>query len=141
MHESHHARQMADHTTYLIVWKGDEPLGSGVMQWSGCVGSNAREAFPRAVEINHVQVRDEYRRQGVGSALITAAEQLIGRKGWRQTAVGVADDNPTAKRLYLRLGYRSTGVFDASEYEWVTDGGTVRHAIEHDQLLVKDLML
>ncbi|WP_434616651.1 GNAT family N-acetyltransferase [Arthrobacter sp. A5] len=109
--------------------------------WGGCVGSNAREAFPQAVEINHIQVRDEYRGQGVGSALITAAEQLIGRQGLRQTAVGVADDNPNAKRLYLRLGYRSTGVFDVSGYEWATDGGTVRHAIERDQLLVKDLML
>jgi GNAT superfamily N-acetyltransferase len=90
VHESHHSGQLAGDTTYLVAWRDGEPLGSGVVQWDGCIGPNAREAFPRAVEINHLQVRDEYRSQGVGTALIAAAEQLIGRERMSQAAVGVS---------------------------------------------------
>ena len=140
VHESHYSGQLTGASTYLIAWRDEEPLGSGVVQWGGCVGTKAREAFPNAVEFNHLQVRDEYRGQGVGTALIAAAEQLIGREGKPQVAVGVADDNPHAERLYLRLGYRRTGVVDVSEYSWIADDGTVHQATERDQLLVKDLL-
>jgi RimJ/RimL family protein N-acetyltransferase len=54
-------------------------------------------------------------------------------------AVGVAEDNPDAERLYRRLGYRPTGVIDVSQYDWITPEGAVRHETERDQLLVKDL--
>lgn len=139
VHEAHHANQLSGHTTYLVAWQGQEPLGSGVLQWNGCIGPNARFAYPEAVELNHLQVRDKHRGQGVGSALTTAAEALASKAGRYQVAIGVADDNPDAERLYRRLGYRPTGVVDVSEYDWVTDEGSRRHETERDQLLVKDL--
>lgn len=109
------------------------------MQWGGCAGANARETFPRAAAINHLRVRSKYRGQGVGTALIAAAEDLAAAKGRRQIAIGVADDNPDAERLYLSLGYHKTGIVDVSEYSWVSDDGTVQRARELDQLLVKVL--
>lgn len=138
VHEGHHARQADGATTYLVVWRDGEPLGAGVVNWTGCVGPRARAAFPEAVEINHLQVRDAYRGQGVGSALMAEAERLVVHRGRRQTAVGVADDNPRAERLYLRLGYRPTGVVDLSEYDWTAADGSVHHAVERDQLLIRD---
>ncbi|MFC0249821.1 GNAT family N-acetyltransferase [Citricoccus parietis] len=139
VHERHYDRQRAGQTTYLVAWQDQEPLGSGVLQWGGCIGSNARTAYPQAVELNHLQVRDLYRGQGVGSALIAVAEALASRAGRHQMAVGVAEDNPEAERLYRRLGYRPTGVVDVSEYDWITAEGAARHETERDQLLVKDL--
>jgi GNAT superfamily N-acetyltransferase len=139
VHQGHHDRQRGGQTTYLVAWQDQEPLGSGVLQWGGCIGSNARTAYPDAVELNHLQVRDQFRGQGVGSALIAAAEALASRAGRYQIAVGVAEDNPDAERLYRRLGYRPTGVIDVSEYDWITPEGAVRHETERDQLLVKDL--
>jgi GNAT superfamily N-acetyltransferase len=141
VHERHHDRQRSGQATYLVAWQDQEPLGSGVLQWSGCIGSNARTASPGAVELNHLQVRHEYRGQGVGSALIAAAEALASRAGRYQMAVGVAEDNPDAERLYRRLGYRRTGVIDVSEYDWITAEGAARHETERDHLLVKDLGL
>jgi GNAT superfamily N-acetyltransferase len=138
VHERHHDRQRAGQATYLVAWQDQEPLGSGVLQWGGCIGSNARTAYPGAVELNHLQVRDHYRGRGVGSALVAAAEALASQAGRDQMAVGVAEDNPDAERLYRRLGYRPTGVVDISEYDWITAEGAVRHETERDQLLVKD---
>lgn len=139
VHEGHHSNQLTGHTTYLVAWTNDEPLAAGVLQWEGCIGPNARAAFPTAVEINHLQVRDEYRGRGIGTAVLAFAEQLIGSAGKAQVALAVADDNPQAESLYLRLGYRPTGIFNVSEYSWVSAEGLVQHAIERDQLLIKDL--
>jgi GNAT superfamily N-acetyltransferase len=139
VHERHHDRQRAGQSTYLVAWQDQEPRGSGVLQWGGCIGSNARTAYPGAVELNHLQVRGQYRGQGVGSALIVAAEALAAQAGRYQMAVGVAQDNPDAERLYRRLGYHLTGVIDVSEYDWITAEGAVRHETERDHLLIKDL--
>lgn len=139
VHEHHFADQEAGRATYLVAWRGDEPLGSGLLQWEGCVGGNARAAYPEAVEFTHVQVRDGHRSQGVGSGLIESAEEEATAAGRACVAVGVGDDNPGAERLYVRLGYRATGVFDVCEYDWADGDGAVHHEIERNQLLVRRL--
>lgn len=137
---AHHLRsQESGDSTFLVAWDGSMPLGSGIVQWSGPVGGRAREAFPDAVEINHLQVREQSRGQGVGSAIIAAAQELCAARGRGLVAVGVATDNEGAARLYERLGYRRTGVIDVSEYDWVDDAGAVHHAVEQDELLIREL--
>lgn len=139
VHEAHFAGQSGGATTYLVAWCVDEPLGSAVIQWSGCVGENARKVFPQAVEINHLQVREEYRGRGIGTGLIAAAEQLCVSRSKTLVTVGVADENPEAEKLYRRLGYRRSGVSDMSRYVWVAPDGTRQQAEEHDLLLLKNL--
>lgn len=139
VHSSHLSEQSAGRATFLVAWDGDEPLGSAMVQWRGPVGARAREAYPEAVEVNHLQVREEHRGRGVGTAIIAAAEELARGRGRTQMAVGVAHDNDGAARLYERLGYRRTGVVDTVEYDWVDDAGTVHHEVEHDELLVRNL--
>jgi GNAT superfamily N-acetyltransferase len=137
VHGAHHGRQADGAATYLVAWRGDEPLGCAMVQWAGCVGSSARRAFPDAVEINHLQVRERFRRQGVGRLLIEAAEACAAARGRDQVALGVGEENRDAERLYLRLGYEPTGVVDVTEYNWVDDDAVVHRAQERDQLLIK----
>lgn len=139
VHSAHFAAQRDGRSTYLVAWEGDEPVGAVMVQWAGCVGPNACAAYPGAVEFNHLQVRDSWRGRGVGSRLIRTAEATAKNREMFQVAVGVADDNAGAQRLYVRLGYGATGVFDVSEYDWVADDGSVRHEVERNQLLVKTL--
>ena len=138
VHEAHFAAQQTGHSTFLVAWEADEAAGYCTVQWGGCVGPNARGGFPNAVEINHLQVRPAWQRRGVGSQLIAAAEALLQDRGIPIAALGVGDDNPGAARLYARLGYRPTDVWDVTEYDW-DDDGTLRHASERTQLLVKDI--
>jgi ribosomal protein S18 acetylase RimI-like enzyme len=67
------------------------------------------------------------RRTGVGTALIAAAEEIsAGEWGRRTIGLAVRLDNPSARRLYERLGYRDWGrgaVFD--EWSEQNEHGTV----------------
>jgi ribosomal protein S18 acetylase RimI-like enzyme len=43
---------------------------------------------------------------GIGTRLIAAVEDLLLKRGYKIVELGVDKDNPDAKRLYERLGYR-----------------------------------
>ena len=136
---SHYAEQQSGHATFLVAWQADEPLGSAVLLWSGCVGENARTAFPDCVEIIHLQVREKYRGRGVGTAIIAAAEQAARNAGKDRIALGVDFANANAARLYRRMNYRPTEVVDTAEYQWCDDNGIWHDEKETSELLVKQL--
>jgi ribosomal protein S18 acetylase RimI-like enzyme len=139
VHEAHYAAQLSGTATYLIAWANAEPLGSGMIQWAGCGGANARQAFPDAVEINHLQVRPEWRERGVGTAIIEDAETRAAGRGHALVALGVGLENDRAARLYRRLGYTATGILDTFTYSWIDDNGASHPESETSELLVKRL--
>jgi ribosomal protein S18 acetylase RimI-like enzyme len=55
-------------------------------------------------------VAPEARRRGVGSALLSAAEQHARARGARKLFLRVLSNNQSALRLYGRLGYEREGV-------------------------------
>ena len=63
--------------------------------------------------IQTVCAAPEYRGKGVGTALVTFAEERIFREH-RNVFICVSDFNPGARRLYARLGYRLVG--ELAEY-------------------------
>lgn len=137
-HAAHAAQAASGSSDFLVAWHQGEPLGSAVIRWAGYGGAEGRAAHPDAVEICHLQVRPEHRGKGVGTALIVGSERRASERGRRRIAVGVADDNPAARRLYERLGYRSTGIVDVSGYDWIDSDGVAHHAHERDQMLLKE---
>ena len=85
-------------------------------------------------ELRTLQVEEAARGRGVGTAIVRAAE---GRIAPGRLAVGVAVDNPRARALYERLGYRGTGEMTTTTYAYVDDDGITRQATETDKTLVK----
>ncbi len=61
------------------------------------------------------RVKPEYQRQGIGTALLHAAEDILRDRGYHHGIIAVAKDNPRAQRLYEREGYR---VFSEDPGEW-----------------------
>lgn len=53
-----------------------------------------------------LDVHPEYRRQGIGYALIEALEEELKVAGSRRTKLEVAVENPEARSLYRKSGYR-----------------------------------
>ena len=56
-----------------------------------------------------LSVRPSWQSLGVGSALIAGLEQAVLDRGRTRATIAVEHDNPRARALYLRLGYRPSG--------------------------------
>jgi ribosomal protein S18 acetylase RimI-like enzyme len=136
---AHHAQQQSNTATFLVAWEASEPLGWALIQWRGCVGENARAAFPDCIEVNHLQVRPEHRGRGAGTANLTTAEEQARDCNTTQLAVSVTVENTAAAQLYRRLGYQPTGVVDVCSYRWRDDQGGWHEETESSELLIKRL--
>lgn len=137
--EGHLRRQVRGEASFLVAWEGGEPVGVAMLEWTGCVGERARAMLPGAVEVNHLQVRETWRGRGIGSALIAVAEGLARERGLDRMVLAVDADNPAARSLYLRLGYRPTGTVDTCTYTYRDGDDAERAATESSEALVKDL--
>lgn len=76
-----------------------------------------------------LRVMAPFRGNGIGTALIRAAEALMYRRGFRWATIAVAKDNVAARRLYERLGYRIAGD-DPGQWRYTDPEGTVHHVSE-----------
>jgi ribosomal protein S18 acetylase RimI-like enzyme len=83
---------------YLVAWDRSEPLG------------HAHLALTDPPELQDVEVRPEYRRRGVASALTARAEDEAWSRGFDRLRLGVSVDNSAAQALYRRCGYADAGV-------------------------------
>jgi GNAT superfamily N-acetyltransferase len=90
------------HQTYLVAWDGDDPVGHAHIAWE-----RTKLGVP---EIQDVFVRSDRRRQGIGEAVMLAAESAVADRGHRQVSLSYGVANTAARRFYERLGYRDAGV-------------------------------
>ena len=60
-------------------------------------------------DIEALYVKDEYRRQGIGEALIRRLEKALAAFDIRHFHISTNADNKTAQSLYMKLGYAKTG--------------------------------
>ena len=91
-------------------------------------------------EISALDVRPAgMRSRGIGTALIAAAERLALARRIREIGLGVADDNPRAAALYLRLGFAEVDCRYNNSYEIVLSTGTRETVDERCRFLVKPL--
>jgi GNAT superfamily N-acetyltransferase len=126
--------------TYLIAWVDGIPAGTGEILWQGCAAPEVTQRFPRCPELNGLQVWPAERQShGIGTAIIRAAEARARERGYRQIGLGVADDNPRAAALYLRLGYHETGCRYLDRYHYLDDRGRRHDVADPARFLVKQL--
>jgi GNAT superfamily N-acetyltransferase len=133
-------RQQEQKSTYLIAWVGGNPIGHLDIIWAGPQNESVREHLPDCVDFGGFVVATEFRSKGIGTQLIRAAEMMAKDRGFRQACIGVATDNPRARKLYERLGYRDWG-HGVVEESWtnVDEGGRETIATGQDSVMVKEL--
>lgn len=88
-------------------------------------------------EVCNVGVLAPHRGHGIGSALMREAERRAAPAGRLRLGVGV--DNPSARALYERLGFRPTGERTTTTYDYVGAEGATRTATETDEWMEKAL--
>lgn len=84
-----------DPDALITAWVGSELVGTVVAGWDGW-----------RCHLYRLAVAPEHRRQGVGGALIEAAENRCRRLGGTRVDAMVLDDNETAHRAWRSSGYR-----------------------------------
>jgi ribosomal-protein-alanine N-acetyltransferase len=62
------------------------------------------------IHINNVAIRPQYRRRGIGTALMARVFEEAARLGARRATLEVRASNVEARRLYERLGFRVVAV-------------------------------
>ena len=85
---------------YLVAEEGDTLIGYAGMMFGG--GSQA-DVVTLAVDPAHWG-------QGTGTALLCALVDEAGRRGYTEVLLEVREDNPRARRLYLRHGFTEIGI-------------------------------
>jgi GNAT superfamily N-acetyltransferase len=139
-HEQRFSRQQLGTSTYLIAWVDERPAGHEEIRWNGCAAATVRQRFPGCPEISALDVWPaRMRSRGIGTALIAAAERRATSREIGEIGLGVADDNPRAAALYLRLGFTETGCCYADSYEIVQPSGVREIVNEACRFLVKNL--
>lgn len=91
------ARSMRGLGWGLVALVDGEPVGYGqLMHWG------------RRGEISDLVVREGWRGQGIGSAIVTRLLDIACQHGLQEVEIGAADSNPRAAALYRRLGFRDS---------------------------------
>jgi ribosomal protein S18 acetylase RimI-like enzyme len=85
-----------------------------------------------------LRVKSLFRRQGLGTQLIRAAEGALISMGMHSVSIGVAKENPGARALYERLGYRILADLPG-EWSFIDHLGQSRLVVEPAWLMEKQL--
>lgn len=83
---------------FLIGWQGE-----------GIAGFIAARRVVDEAEILNLAVKPEYRRRGVGCALVKALLEVLARESVLQVFLEVRESNAGAIRFYQALGFREVG--------------------------------
>ncbi len=111
------------------------PVGHIFIQFIEPDASLERRAY-----LYSFRVMEMFRGQGIGTHLLQEAELILQERGYVSATISVAKDNPAARRLYERLGYR---IFAEDEGRWryVDHRGTLRLVHEPCWMLHKQIGL
>jgi ribosomal protein S18 acetylase RimI-like enzyme len=123
----------------LVAWRNDRPLGWVMLHW-GDVAFAPAEWKGKHLHLEQLQVLEEHRNRGIGSALLAAAERAASDRRREFVSLGVGIDNPNAHRLYERLGYRDAGLAPIEDGgEFLDRNGNKHRWRETWVFLLKDL--
>jgi [ribosomal protein S18]-alanine N-acetyltransferase len=92
--------QPASRRLYLVAVAGRSLVGYAGMMFTG--GSQADVV---TLAVNPVRWG-----AGTGTALLTALVDEAGKRGYEEVLLEVREDNPRARRLYLRHGFTEVGI-------------------------------
>jgi GNAT superfamily N-acetyltransferase len=99
------ARQRDGRGMLLVARLDGRPVGDVFLERGPADQPEVRRQLPGVPMLDHLEVLGQFQRRGIGTMLIGAGEETARQLGHRRLALGVAVDNPGARRLYERLGY------------------------------------
>ena len=122
-YEKYLAEQRAGLRSVLVATVDDEYAGYVTVRWE-----SPYKPFEGIPEIQDFNVLPKFRRRGIGTGLMDAAEALVAeRSDVVAIGVGLYADYGTAQRMYARRGYIPDGRGLLYNHEQVPPGELVRN--------------
>jgi ribosomal protein S18 acetylase RimI-like enzyme len=128
--------QLAGNRLILVADLNGFPIGQLFIQYEAHnhrIADGYHRAYFYSFRIFHL-----FRGQGIGTYMLTYAQQLIYNMNYRYATIAVAKDNPDALRLYQRLGYRIIGE-DSGNWTYVDHLGITQYVHEPSWVLEQKL--
>ena len=104
-HRDRVERQDRGEALYLLALLGDRIIGHLLLKWNGPEHEFVRPRVPSCAEIEDFVVGPEWRGQGVGGALLNAADTCCRDRGVARLGLAVGLENPSARAIYEHRGY------------------------------------
>ena len=134
-YEKYLADQRAGLRNVLVATVDDEFAGYVTVWWE-----STYEPFNGIPEISDFNVLPKFRRRGIGTALMDAAETLVAeRSDTVGIGVGLYADYGTAQRMYVRRGYLPDGRGLVYNGKQVPPGETIRNDDAANLMFTKPL--
>jgi GNAT superfamily N-acetyltransferase len=125
----------------LFAAKVDDRYEGRVSLWLAPADEELpRQRYPGVPFVNALHVNDTMRRKGIASKLLIELEKEASKRGKSQLAVGVEPDNPPARELYEKLGFKYEGSQYQSCWDEPTAEGDTKRVCVDTMLMIKDLM-
>jgi ribosomal protein S18 acetylase RimI-like enzyme len=121
----------------LVKKTGREIIGQVFLQWSS--GDPRLADGTRRGYLYALRVKPDYQGRGLGTRLIRTAEMALLHGGMRIASIGVGKDNPRAKALYERLGYKIIAE-DPGRWTYLDPDGRLQEVEEPAWLMEKILI-
>jgi ribosomal protein S18 acetylase RimI-like enzyme len=125
-----------------LIWIVETPRREMIGQAFVMLKSDEREAADGETRayIFAFRVKPAWRNRGIGTDLMAFVEQDLRERGFSFVTLNVAKDNPGARRLYERLGYKvigsKPGIWSFKDHE-----GNVQHVEEPAWRMMKRLKI
>jgi len=130
-------QQERDVRPVRVAWIDDHFAGYVTVAWQGYYEPFRVAGIP---EIQDLNVMPEFRRQGIGSALMDAAEALIEtRSRIVGLGVGLYTDYGPAQAMYVRRGYVPDARGAVYDYAPIAPGSQVRLDDDLVLMMTRDL--
>jgi ribosomal protein S18 acetylase RimI-like enzyme len=118
----------------LIADMNNYPIGHVFIQFESYDDSS--DSTGKRGYFYSLRVMTPFQGRGLGTALIHEGERLLREREYESVSIAAAKDNPGARRLYERLGYK-VYMEDSGRWNYVDHEGRVRHVYEPCYLLEK----
>lgn len=134
----YHSAQRGDALLWIAELPGAGLIGQLFVQLRSArleLADGAHRAY-----VYGFRIKPEHRRQGLGTYMLALAESDLSRRGFRRVVLNVNRDNPDARRLYERLGYRVVGD-EAGRWSYLDQYGVRQEVDEPAWRMEKEILV
>ena len=130
--------QSSSNLSFFVAWLNGNPVGHALVRWLGPRNETVRKDYPDCPEIYRLRVLQDFRSQGIATAIIRKCESEALKRDYSLIGLGTHSNHTSKDNLYIQLGYeQSTANNYIDTYKTRSNDGTVATIRKEAQFLIK----